>query len=200
MYLAPKFLEQYRNRPPTSTTYTIERHPEPPRADLLDVDHRETEDVREVPLQRRRILPHHAESLPAIPDRPLSASARTAAPASPSRKIPSGPTNLSAFHSIGLWLAVRISPAPAMLLHRHLHRRRGHDTEVDDATTHMRPAIAACANMGPLVRESRPSTTSGFPWLRAHEPSAAAWRVTSSGVRSVPTCPRIPEHADHERR
>ena len=27
----------------------------------------------------------------------------------------------------------------------------------------------------------------------AHEPKAAAWRETSSGVRSVPTRPRIPE-------
>ena len=44
---------------------------------------------------------------------PAVASARTSLPAPWSRKIPSGPTNLSAFHSIGLWLAVMISPAPA---------------------------------------------------------------------------------------
>ena len=44
---------------------------------------------------------------------PSSARARTRAPASASRKIPSGPTNLSAFHSIGLWLAVIASPPAA---------------------------------------------------------------------------------------
>ena len=43
----------------------------------------------------------------------VRAKLRTAAPDSASRKTPSGPTSLSAFHSIGLWLAVRISPAPA---------------------------------------------------------------------------------------
>jgi hypothetical protein len=64
---------------------------------------------------------------------------------------------------------------------------------ITSTPTDMSPAIAACANIGPLVRESRPSTTTGFPWLRAHDPSAAAWRVTSSGVRSVPTCPRMPD-------
>jgi hypothetical protein len=61
--------------------------------------------------------------------------------------------------------------------------------------------------MDPLVRESRPSTTIARPHLAklgagsvrlsAREsdqaPNAAAYRATSSGVRSVPTCPRIPE-------
>ena len=64
----------------------------------------------------------------------------------------------------------------------------------------MSPAAAARANIGPLVRASRPSTTDGRGPLvrpaaasRTQAPSAAAWRATSSGVRSVPTCPRIPE-------
>ena len=59
--------------------------------------------------------------------------------------------------------------------------------------TLMSPADAARANIGPLVRESRPSTTFGIPAAAAHEPSAAACLATSSGVRSLPTCPRIPE-------
>src|SRR6185295_3180705 len=63
----------------------------------------------------------------------------------------------------------------------------------------MRPAVAARAYMGPLVRASRPRTTEGRPEEPSedadfvHAPSAAAYRATSSGVRSVPTCPRIPE-------
>ena len=59
--------------------------------------------------------------------------------------------------------------------------------------TERRPAAAAWANIGPLVRESRASTTARFPDERAQVPSAAAWRATSSGVRSVPTSPRVPE-------
>ena len=66
----------------------------------------------------------------------------------------------------------------------------------------MSPAAAARANIGPLVRASRPSTTDGRGARavrpgrrpsRTQAPSAAAWRATSSGVRSVPTWPRIPE-------
>ena len=67
-------------------------------------------------------------------------------------------------------------------------------TSITSTPTDISPAVAARANIGPLVRASRPSTTSGGPsGLRAHAPSAAAWRATSSGVRSVPTIPRIPE-------
>src|SRR6266566_9866995 len=65
----------------------------------------------------------------------------------------------------------------------------------------LRPAVAACANMGPEVRASRPTTTDGRPARRpdgrfpslAHVPKAAAQRATISGVRSVPTRPRIPD-------
>ena len=69
--------------------------------------------------------------------------------------------------------------------------------------TDMSPAAAAWVNIGPLVRASRPSTTAGraparprgcpAAEVRTQAPSAAACRATSSGVRSVPTCPRIPE-------
>ena len=48
-------------------------------------------------------------------------------------------------------------------------------------------------NIGPLVRASRPSTTEGRPRPGPRRPSAAACRATSSGVRSVPTWPRMPE-------
>ena len=74
-----------------------------------------------------------AEAVPARSRRALPPPARApAAPASASRKIPSGPTNLSAFHSIGLWLAVRIRPAAGvMVLDRQLHRRRRHHADVD---------------------------------------------------------------------
>src|SRR5690348_14145709 len=57
----------------------------------------------------------------------------------------------------------------------------------------MMPAVAARANMGPLVRASRPRTTSGRPACRAQAPRAAACRANSSGVRSAPTKPRIPD-------
>jgi hypothetical protein len=126
---------------------------------------------------------------------PASASARTAAPASASRKIPSGPTSLSAFHSIGLWLAVRISPAPAWWCSTASCVVGVGTTprSMTSAPTDISPAVAARANIGPLVRESRPTTTSGRPARAAHAPNAAACRATSSGVRSVPTCPRIPD-------
>src|SRR5579859_2546920 len=62
------------------------------------------------------------------------------------------------------------------------------------------PATAAACSMGPDVRASRPTTTrtrfpfpvSRFPFF-AQVPNAAAYRATFSGVRSVPTMPRIPE-------
>src|SRR6188474_3009644 len=59
--------------------------------------------------------------------------------------------------------------------------------------TDRKPAVAAWANIAPLVRASRPSTTEAWPAPRAHAPSAAACRATSSGVRSLPTIPRMPE-------
>jgi hypothetical protein len=59
--------------------------------------------------------------------------------------------------------------------------------------TDMRPEIAACANIAPLVRESAPQDHEGLPGGRGPGPRAAACRATSSGVRSFPTMPRIPE-------
>src|SRR4051794_23645545 len=73
---------------------------------------------------------------------------------------------------------------------------------ITSTPTDMSPAAAARANIDPLVRLSRPRTTVGradgqtdwADWLDFdHEPRAAAYRATSSGVRSVPTCPRMPE-------
>src|ERR1044071_8581625 len=55
------------------------------------------------------------------------------------------------------------------------------------------PAVAAWANIAPLVRASRPRTMLRFPAARLQAPSAAACRATSSGVRSLPTMPRMPE-------
>ena len=131
---------------PAGAAHAVERHVEALRPDRRDVDHRQREDLGEVPLRSppgppapRRAPPTRCAAGPPPP------APAPRAPASPSRKIPSGPTNLSAFHSIGLWLAVRISPAPAwwcstasctvgvgtmpdvdhLHAHRHEARRRG---------------------------------------------------------------------------
>src|SRR5690349_8630614 len=66
-------------------------------------------------------------------------------------------------------------------------------TSITSTPTDIRPAVAARVNIAPLVRASRPRTTSGLPLDLAQAPRAAAWRATSSGVRSLPTIPRIPE-------
>ena len=47
--------------------------------------------------------------------------------------------------------------------------------------TLIRPAAAAWENIAPLVRASRPRTTSGRPADRAHAPSAAACRAAAQG-------------------
>ena len=47
----------------------------------------------------------------------------------------------------------------------------------------------------PSGRVDRRSASATWGWaaVRTQAPSAAAYRATSSGVRSVPTWPRIPE-------
>ena len=75
-----------------------------------------------------------------IPTRggPWSASARTRAPASASRKMPSGPTNLSAFHSIGIVARGEDQAgAGVMMLHGQLDRGRRDHPQVDHV--HARP-------------------------------------------------------------
>src|SRR5436190_23076625 len=119
--------------------------------------------------------------------------------------MPSGPTNLRAFHSMGLWLAVSTIP-PAARWCSTASWTVGVGTRPTSITPHptdIKPAVAARANMGPDVRASRPRTTDGplprLPtpdsWLLslAHAPNAAAQRATISGVRSVPTSPRTPD-------
>jgi len=59
--------------------------------------------------------------------------------------------------------------------------------------TDSKPAAAAAANIGPDVRESRASTTFLPPDCNTKIPIADAKRLTSSGVRSLPTMPRTPE-------
>src|SRR5882672_1020616 len=114
----------------------------------------------------------------------------------------SGPTNLSAFHSMGLWLAVRMMP-PAARWCSTASCTVGVATKPTSITWHptdCSPAVAAPANIGPDVRASRPTTIDGRTARRpdglpsfAQVPNAAAHRATTSGVRSVPTRPRTPD-------
>ena len=81
----------------------------------LDVDHREARGPgRGAARRASRSAAHRARPCPSPP------AAGPLPPARAPRRRPRhrgrcrpGPTNLSAFHSIGLWLAVSISPAPA---------------------------------------------------------------------------------------
>ena len=67
--------------------------------------------------------------------------------------------------------------------------------------TNVRPVVTAAAKAGPDSRASRPTTTAlpfpfpvpRFPFSRTHVPNARAQRVTTSGVRSLPTMPRTPD-------
>src|SRR2546425_8381800 len=75
--------------------------------------------------------------------------------------MPSGPTNFSAFHSMGLWLAVSTMP-PAARWCSTASCAVGvltSPTSITSQPTDIRPAAAARANIGPDVRASRPSTT-----------------------------------------
>ena len=84
---------------------------------------------------------------------------------------------------MGLWLAVRMSPPPAPWCSTAIWTV-GVGTMPRSTTstpTDMSPEAAARANIGPLVRESRPSTTEGRPSPargcaadRTQAPSAAA--------------------------
>src|SRR5438093_11970155 len=102
--------------------------------------------------------------------------------------MPSGPTNLSAFHSIGLWLAVRMMP-PAARWCSTASCTVGvatKPTSITSQPTELRPAVAARANIGPDVLASRPRTTAAFFLLAARGsllqlPNAAAQRATLSG-------------------
>ncbi len=61
-------------------------------------------------------------------------NARIAAPSAASRNSPVGPTNLSAFHSMGLWLAEIMSPPRrVVVLDGQLTRRRRREPEIDHA-------------------------------------------------------------------
>src|SRR6267142_5619696 len=116
--------------------------------------------------------------------------------------MPSGPTNLSAFHSMGLWLAVRMMP-PAARWCSTASCTVGVATKPTSITWHptdCSPAVAAPANIGPDVRASRPTTIDGRTARRpdglpsfAQVPNAAAHRAITSGGRSVPTRPRTPD-------
>src|SRR5690349_10933446 len=133
-----------------------------------------------------------------------AARSRTRAPSTVSRKMPSAPTNLSAFHSIGLWLAVRMIPPRARWCSTASWMVGVVVSPMSTISTptDCSPATAAAWSMGPDVRASRPTTTrirrerlpvpASRP-LIAHTPNAAAYRATFSGVRSVPTIPRIPD-------
>jgi hypothetical protein len=117
---------------------------------------------------------------------------------SASRKVPSAPANLKAFHGAGLWLAVTPS-APAAPWWRTARRRVGVGTMPRRTTctpTDWSPAVAAASNMAPLVRESRPRSTVTSPppaSRRRKAPNPPASVAMSSGVRTSPTMPRKPE-------
>ena len=124
-----------------------------------------------------------------------SARDRITAPDSASRKTPSGPTNLRAFHSTGLWLAV-ITIAPPAPWCSTASCAVGVGINPQSITPHptdCSPARAAARNIGPDVRASRASNTLSWPDCSAITPMAAAKRLTTSGVRSLPTMPRTPE-------
>ena len=139
---------------------------------------------------------HHPDPVPARTRRPLL---RQRAHRAPRLGIEEDPVGTDELERVPLDRVVaRREDQPrtgVMLLHRELHRGRRHDARgrARPRPPTSSPAMAACVNIGPLVRASRPSTTSGLPASRAQAPSAAAWRATSSGVRSVPTWPRMPD-------
>ena len=62
------------------------------------------------------------------------------------------------------------------------------------APTDMMPAVGGLGEHGTAGAGIPPQDhRAARRWPAAQAPSAAAWRATSSGVRSVPTMPRIPE-------
>jgi hypothetical protein len=84
---------------------------------------------------------------------------RNAPDRAPSRKMPSSDTSLRAFHSAGLWLAVMPSP-PAAPSSSTASRSVGVGTTPRSTTSHptdWSPAVTARVNIGPEVRESRPT-------------------------------------------
>ena len=104
--------------------------------------------------------------------------------------------NLSAFHSMGLWLAVTASPpaAPRSSTASCTVGVGAMPTSTTSQPTDCSAAAAARWNMGPLTRESRPRTTvRPGPRRRAYAPNAAAKVAITSGVSPSPTRPRTPE-------
>ena len=111
--------------------------------------------------------------------------------------------NLSAFHSIGLWLAVTASP-PAAPCSSTASCTLGVGTIPTSTTSHptdCSAAVAARTNIGPETRESRPITTV--------RPGPCAARVRPEGRREVrdhlrrEPLPHPPPHArdaDHQLR
>ena len=83
--------------------------------------------------------------------------------------------NLSAFHSIGLWLAVIAIPPPAAWCSTAswIVGVGASPTVTTSHPTDPRPAVTARSNAGPDVRASRPTTTSGA-CSAAHIPNARA--------------------------
>src|SRR5512139_1807581 len=117
---------------------------------------------------------------------------RSSRPRAAPRKSPSLPTNLRAFHSGGLWLAVMAMP-PCAPSCRTRTCTVGVGTTPRSLTRQpleARPATTACRTISPEVRGSRPMTTRPPP---TQVPKAWAKRATSSGVRESPTTPRTPE-------
>ena len=136
------------------------------------------------------ILSHAAYGMP------VSTRSRIAAPSLASRKSPLDPIHLSAFHSIGLWLADSISP-PAAWWCSTANWQPG--VVVSPMSMTSQPTSCSVPttmrwNMGPETRLSRPTTMAReglFPI--DHAPNAAAYRATTSGVNASPTRPRIPD-------
>src|SRR5215207_4051863 len=98
------------------------------------------------------------------------------------RKSPSGPTNLSAFHSAGLWLAVMAMP-PCAPCRRTINWTVGTGQTPTSRTPHpleSRPATTDCLTISPEVRVSRPMTMVPEP---TYVPNACAKRTSSWGVK-----------------
>ncbi len=108
---------------------------------------------------------------------PVSISSRIAAPSAASRNIPVGPMNLSAFHSMGLWLADSITP-PAAWWCSTASWQVGVVVSPMSMTVQPTDCSAPVAmrwNMGPDTRLSRPRTiVRDGPAADAQAPNAAA--------------------------
>ena len=113
-HLAAEPLEQRRHDDRAGAAHAVERDLELARANPLDVEVRDRQDTfdvsRDAPGRPSSTVPslsHVARGIPLLDQRAHLGAFGA------SRNRPVGPMNLSAFHSIGLWLAEIIRPPAA---------------------------------------------------------------------------------------